>query len=132
MPSCMPHKSRAPGRRRGRRRSLERSRLAALEDAKFSKRKHRLLRFALSVSVPGTYVGRSRTPRNNSASGCVIQPWSSSSFSLGCLDCLLEPFPLVRLPWSLQRPFQASATSRSPSLAFFPLPFHRPLFGPLG
>lgn len=35
----------APGRRRGRRRSLERSRLAALEDAKFSKRKHRLLRF---------------------------------------------------------------------------------------
>lgn len=88
--------------------------------------------FALSVSVPGTCVGRSRTPRNNSASGCVIQPWSSSSFSLGCLDCLLEPFPLVRLPWSLQRPFQASATSRSPSLAFFPLPFHRPLFGPLG
>lgn len=47
----------APGRRRGRRRSLERSRLAALGGAKF--RKHRptvCCDFGLPVSVPGTCV----------------------------------------------------------------------------
>lgn len=90
----------APGRRRGRRRSLERSRLAALGDAKF--RKHRLSAAILASPCPSRHV-------------CGEKPLAQEQLSLGLRNPALVVVqsglsglwsPLVRLPWSLQRPSQ--------------------------
>lgn len=77
----MPHKSRGPGVGGGEAwsgRGWQPWATLNLENT------DHLLRFWPPRARPGTSVGRNRSPRNNSASDCVIQP--SSSFSLGCLD----------------------------------------------